>query len=359
MSGAEAKDRPWLLHDVSVLFPIPKSLPDNHALKIETITERGVLLPANIANKLPLLDVSLKPDEQADQLHVIGVRFDPPEIRLIWHVPLNFAREYETRQRILFLDVAAHTFYKLTPLEVPEFIKDLKAVNADSTVSQTLPLGVHPTLLNEGWEGKYGKSLRALLLKWVGEKNLFKMTFMSMKSVHLNWAFGGFNITNGKATPLKIAKINTSHIQIFTNDTFPAFEFNGGMGPAPSGQDEFNRLVSDSLKPRNNEVARLEKAHHRARIIENPHLENSDTVDCVSCHVAQPVRYVSESRESELKEASLSRYTNPRYNMKVTSSVRGQTDNVRAFGYLGKEPAINQRTINESAFVADKLNNAR
>lgn len=361
LAHAKRSERPWLLHDVSVLFPIPKTLPDANAFKIETQTDRGVLLPQAVAKKIPLLDVSLKLEEQTDQLHVVGVRFDPPEIRLVWHVPLNFAREWETRQRILYLDVAVHTFYKLTPDEVPEFIKELKALSthSDTHITSAMPLGIHPSLALEGWDGNYGKGLRALLLKWIGDKNLFKMTFMNMKAVHLDWVFGGFNVSGNKTTDLKIGKINKTGIQIFTNDSFPAVDFNGGIGPAPSGQDEFNRFVADSNKPRNNEPSRLEKAHQRARMIENPLLETTDSVDCVSCHVAQPLRYVSESKEPKLKEAELSRYTSTRYNLKVTSPVRAQTDNVRAFGYLGKEPAINQRTINESAFVADKLNNAR
>lgn len=353
-----ALERQWELHDVSVLFPIQKTLPDQYALKAETMTERGVLLPKFVGAKIPLLDVSLKLDEQVNQLHVIGVRFDPPEVRLIWHVPLNFAREWEERQRILYLDVAVHTFYKLTEQEVPVFMEELKALStlSEDTVTSMMPLGVHPSLARDGMGGAYGQGLQKLLSKWVGEKNLTKMTFMNMKAVHLHWAFGGVNVANGRTTPLKIGKINTTGPQVFTNDAFPASYFNGGIGPAPQGQDEFNRFVSDSEKSISNAPEKLEKAHLRARVIENPLLESSDTVDCVSCHVAQPLRYISEYKQPELKEAELSRFTSTRYNLKVTSPVRTQTDNIRSFGYLGKDVAVNQRAINESANVCDRLN---
>lgn len=315
----------------------------------------GELLPAYASNKLPLMEPSLSRDIQAARFEVVAIRIDPPEIRLVWGIFLNFARPGQA-PRILAMDTALHTFYKMT--DEKGFLNELKQISqlSRSDVTQNLALSVHPTLQREGFTGAYGKAFKALILKSVGEKNLFKLTFMAMSAIHLKWDFGGFNIANGKATPLQIAKVNTDKVQIFTNDSFPPVEFNGGIGPAPKGQDAFNRLVSDSRKSQVSEDDKLLEAHLTARKIENPSLETPTTGDCVSCHVAQPVRLFTEAQKYSLKETTESRYVNAAFNLKNNSPDRSRTDNVHAFGWFSDMPSINQRTINETAFVAAKLN---
>ena len=86
---------------------------------------------------------------------------------------------------------------------------------------------------------------------------------------------------------------------------------------------------------------------------ENPKLHNPGTVDCVSCHVAQPARSFTMLQFPSLQLDQLSRefvYTSSR-NLLNQSPRQSQTNIVRAFGYFENSPFVAQRTINESAEV--------
>jgi hypothetical protein len=198
-------------------------------------------------------------------------------------------------------------------------------------------------------------ALKALLMKYVGEKNLFKITFAATTRINFRWDFGGSLVQDGRLVTLGIPRVDRA-FQMYVNGSFPQVNFSGGFGPAPKGQDEFNRLISDSSKAQVKEPANLEGAHLTARRLENPTLESAQTVDCASCHTAQMVRYWTEAERTSLKNANEGRYTSQRFNLANQSLDRSNTGNVRSFGFFSDAAAISQRTINESALVTDKLN---
>jgi len=68
-----------------------------------------------------------------------------------------------------------------------------------------------------------------------------------------------------------------------------------------------------------------------------------DTTDCASCHVADHV-----TRSLEASFAPLATFDRgPR----MITGAEMQSDNLRAFGYFGKDAAISVRTANETAAV--------
>lgn len=355
--AASAQAQTVLMHDISILLPKPTVPQNNDALKVSTVGVMGELLPKTIHAKLPKLEFTFDQATQSELLEVMAIRIDPPEIRLVWGVFKDFASNGQ-RPRVLGLDASVHTFYKLEKSD--EFMQKLKLISelTRSDVNATLPLSVHPTLSREGINGPYGTALKTLLLENIGAKNLTKMTFMAVSAVHLRWDFGGFLVTNGKPLALKIAKLGSAKLQTFVNDDFPGMDFSGEITPAPRGQDAFNKLVSNSLVSANRTPEKLIASHGTSKRIENPKLETSDTIDCVSCHVAQQVRYISEANEPSLRQSMENRYVNEAFNLQNKSTGRTRTDNVHAFGWFGDAASINQRTINETANVATKLNAA-
>lgn len=347
----------YMLQDISILLPKPQVPSSETALKVSTKGLLGELVPESAYSKLPLLEPSFKLETQMERFQVVAIRIDPPEIRLVWGVFNDFASNGQ-RPRVLALDTALHTFYKMEKPD--EFMKQLLALSQQTRVdvNATLPLSVHPTLLREGIDGAYGTELKSLILNNIGEKNLTKMTFMAMSAVHLHWDFGGFIINNGKPTALKIAKLGSTKLQRFINDDFPGTDFSGGISPAPREQKAFNGLVTSSMASANRTPEKLIEAHGSAKRFENPHSETSETMDCVSCHVAQQVRYITEVNDTTLRQSMEGRYVNEAFNLQNKSPGRTRTDNVHAFGWLSDAPSVNQRTINETANVATKLNEA-
>lgn len=323
---------------------MPKKIPDTTALKIEG------MVPAEALKKLPLLDPSLKKDTQAKHLQLMAIRIDPPEIRLVWQIFVPMSA-----YRIEALDSAVHSFYKIE--NEKQFLKELAEISSltRKEVNALLPLSVHPTLEKEEMNGKYSQALLGLVKKYASEKNIFKFTFMALAIPETRWDFGGMMIDQGRPAPLSIPKVNTSGIQIFVNNSF--HEFSGGFGPYPkTGQDAFNRLVADSYKDQVKEPENMSKAHLTTRIIENPRLENSITVDCVSCHLAQTARTWLENTSPSLVRETENRFTSKKYILLNKTTDPGRTDNVHAFSYFLDMATINQRTINETAFVLERLN---
>ena len=340
----------WLLHDISVLFPMPPSPVDANSLIGSSVGPLGRLLPLSLAQRLPQLEPSLKRETQLQNLEVVGVRIDPPEIRLVWGV---YGRS--TGRSLSALDTAVHTFHRMS--NERSFMLSLKKISllTRRDVTLQMPLSVHPTLYRQGLSGEYGQALKQLLLSNIGERNLFKVTFMTVSAANLKWDFGGFIFTNGAYAPLQIPRVNTNRVQVFINDAFPE-NFAGGMGPAPQGQDTFLRLLSDSQKSQVSEPSNLTEAHGMASRLENPQFENAATADCVSCHLAGPVRQWTEKQNPRLQQSFQNRYVTQAFSLQNFYSRYFRTDNLRAFGWFGETPSINQRTINETAYVATRLN---
>ena len=259
---------PWLLQDLSILFPIPTSLPDMSALRVTSSGLRGILLPDFAAQAVPLLESSLNQTTQAGQLQVVGMRIDSNEIHLVWQAFQNLTVERQTK--ISALDAAVHTFYQID--DMPAFTAELRAL-AKLSRAEVMPdeaLSVHPTLAAHGWNHPYGRALRTLVLKWCGEKNLFKITFTASPQL-ARWFFGGSLIQNGHILPLEIPRINTTGTQLFVNSSSSINFLAGIMSPAaPAGQDEFNRLLADSSLPAVKDPKALQASHLTAIRLENP-----------------------------------------------------------------------------------------
>lgn len=330
----------FLPHDISILFPIPnRSQP--------LIGVDGIIPPAAL-KILPTLEPTLNRSTQSTRLLVIGVRIDPPEMRLIWQAFKQVGNRVEA------LDAAVHTFHQIPNTQT--FLADLKRINTFSRpyLNNQMPLSVHPALIAEGFKGKYGTELISFIRKYAHQGNLFKFTFMAMSVAGTAWDFGGWMFTNGMPQPLTIAKVNITGAQLFINQAF--HEFSGGFGPAPKGQDEFNRLVNDSYKPQVLEPQNMLAAHNTALRLENPRLETTATVDCVSCHLAQTARTWLEERDATLVRNVQNKFTSRQFILTNVTTDKGRTDNVHSFSYFQDMATINQRAINETALVLERLN---
>ena len=345
---------PWFLQDLSILFPIPTALPDLTALKMNSEGVRGKLLPDFAAQSLPLLETSLNQTTQAGQLQVVGMRIDSGEIHLVWQVFQNLTVERQTK--ISALDTAVHTFYQVDDL--PGFTAELRSL-AKLSRTEVMPgqaLGVHPTLSAQGWNRPYGRALKSLILKWCGEKSLFKITFAASPQL-ARWFFGGSLIQAGQLLALEIPRINTTGTQLFVNSSSSINFLAGIMSPAaPSGQDEFNRLLADSSLSAVKEPQALKASHLTAVRLENPRLGNPQTLDCASCHMAQMVHDWTEDQQPLLTDEQNGQFVSAQYNLKRMSADKINTENVRAFGFFLSNPSISQRAINDTAFTAELMN---
>jgi len=351
------------LHDVSILFPIAETVALQRLWRPDFSGFKGELLPASARELLPDLIDLRENDEVLRSLRAVSLRLDPcfdspcrRQIRLVWQ-PLLVDHE---GGRPITLDAAVHTFYDLNEDQWRAFIAKYRRLLQGGD-GRSGPLNVHPRLKSEGLAGPFMDQLTDLMPSYIGAGNLTRVTFMSLAGTGNVWSFGGFDWRNDKGIPMTIPRVEVQG-QNFVNSAKPRLYFeNASMVPAPTGADTLATILRDS---RHLSSAEEDAVVAEARIImkmENPRVHSPRTLDCVSCHVAQSARAYAETRYPwRMRDFhhSPERYMSGSHNLSNISPVKQVTGNLRAFGYFVDQPAISQRTINESAEVAEQLNKA-
>ncbi len=334
----------WDLNDVSYLLPLPAGSLDASSLRAETEGGQGALLPPGWLALLPALVRGEDAAAVLRELRVVGIRIDPkPEIRMVWQPVFAGPEGAEAR------DAAAHSFYRLTRAEFEDLKAELQEVKGKYQVlTEGLPLGVHPGLAAQGLSRGYGAELRRIILKYTGGARLTRLTFVSREVPGTMWDFGGFEDSRRMVIP----RVGT-RLQSFVNMVPGGFR--GGARPAPEGDDTFNAILTQSTDFPSAGVALLRKELDAVHRIENPRIHTSETVDCASCHAAQPARAWAERLFPGLRPGESEFRFRSRLNLENRSASREDTRMIRAFGYDGSRPAISQRAIHESAAVAESL----
>ena len=362
--------RPWGLNDVSILYPLPQTsatpgnliAPQEHGLG-------GAWLPYDMYQRLPAIDHGEPADQTYQALRVVSVRLDPcfksngdclPQVRLVWQ-PIAPANYGSTAQFGILeaKDAAIHTLYTLTPTMFDKLLADYAAlVKATGSDLRNEPLQIHPVLLRQGLDGHFATRLRTLLSKYVGPATLWRATAMQGLPGDDEWSFTGFNVRDGVAHDLAIPRIGTRSQRIQVAQLDHSSFANGLVHPLPDVAED--NYLPDVLRERS--MNRIPQSATELAIaiadIENPTRNNPETVDCVSCHVAQPAgsllsRTLSGLRNQPEVKAHVFQSTLPLHNSGLHLA---DTHVLRAFGYIDRDPAISRRVINESANVASQLN---
>jgi len=357
------------MNDVSQLLPLPGVQELQQMLAPPERGARGALLPYEAYRLLPLLS------DQADQdqvylhnLRVIGVRFDPcfaegrsptkcrPQIRLVWQPLLAVGDQVTT------LDAAIHTFHEFTEAEWKRIELELKLL--PQSRNRVSFLTVQPEIQTQGYAGDYWKRLRQLILSECGESNLIRATVMTVR-MSRRWTFAGIDRNGSGWTVMRIPTLEQANpvsqtFLLSPEGMMNLEEFVGGVSALPKSEELWMRLLVNSLELKKAESeANLMSVVRRAIRLENPGFHNPGTADCVSCHLAQPVRLWGEKNFPNWNwrgEFGTDRFTGSRQDLRNSSVNPFRTDRMRAFGYFGRDPILSQRVIHETALVVDRLN---
>ncbi|WP_415062362.1 hypothetical protein [Bdellovibrio sp.] len=357
----------WDLNDVSYLLPLPTVVGGDALLGLEAPGKGGPLLEPILLGRVPILAIDMDREETYQALRVIAVRIDPcfplptpqscqKQIRLVWQ-PLQEGRRRQTHA----VDAALHSFYVLSDSEFANLLTDLEAWKTKYPVQTNfIPLQVHPAWAQQGDRSPALRDFQEIIKKYAGRANLTRVTAMVLRGAADMWAFAGFELRDGQLELFGVPRLKGRLAQSFVNVAVPSDHFaGGGMSPPPKGSDTFDNIVAESVRlgAGSEELIRQEvKAAYR---IENPKNFSPENMDCVSCHVAQPaIQWVLRKRpELQVDQLWSSEiYKNAKYNLTNRSPEVWNTQMIRGLGYFGKNMAISQRVINESAEVADSIN---
>lgn len=357
----------WDLNDVSYLMPLPSSLTQDGLLKVDSADKRGALLAKDILGGIPILAPGMDREQSEAALRVVGVRIDPcfplptpqacqRQLRLVWQ-PLELA----AGNRVTSVDAALHSFYVLSDSEFESLAQDLQSWKGRYPAqTDQLSLQVHPAWQKDLDSSASLAAFNRIVLKYAGRDNLSRLTVMVLRGMNNMWVFAALEVQSDKMNFLPVPRLGGKQSQAFVNVAVPADFFSGGgMTPRPNGDDTLNNLVAESskLETKSEDLIRHEvKAAYR---VENPKNFTPENMDCVSCHVAMPAIQWVLNKRPDLKVAQhweQEIYKNNKYNLSNVSPEMWNTQAIRAMGYFGSNIALSQRVINESAEVADLLN---
>lgn len=347
-------------NDISILVPLPEVSKLPLLISPEEGGRQGPLIPVNTFKALPQLvpeyDNSLT---YHDQLKVLGIRIDPcfvegsgplscrRQIRLVWQ-PVVVSSDVVTTR-----DAAVHSFYEF---DDKTFWAIWRAWRGLALGDPAEPLQVHPRLRAQGLAGNYWKELRSLLLEHCGEKNLVRITAMNVMSGEQLWVFMGFEVHKGQTIPIQIARIERPSQGVIIGSM--GFQnYNGRVMPPPPQDPDVVQFIADSSS------VKKYVSEDQIKIMvgkffeyENPLKHNPGTLDCVSCHVAAGATQWAEINFAhwDWKNDFVTRY---RGSGNLHNTTRGglRTNRLRSFGYFHNQPAISQRTINETAVTLQAL----
>ncbi len=355
------------MNDLSIMFPLTGASGDY--LGPTTPAVGGVLFPEDVYshdNNAGFIPYS--------QLHAVGFRLDP----CFGHVgPITDPSTCKNQLRVVFQPIAfdadqtfaedagVHAFYSITREQLIEAVGDIIAARRDAGGDDDLgPLAPHPLVVQQGMAGDFAKRLEAIVTKYAGQANLVRFTTLTVELPEAGggtgggpamsegfWTLDGFDVASGVPTPISIASL----MQGDTNQSISAGTqpLSAATSPITTSSDNLMVLADEQTAMAATPEARR-AAFDAALRIESPAHHTPDTIDCGSCHLAEPAR-VLVAPEFGLTAAGnpnafVADPSIPAADLVATTTnlVDGNL-NIHAFSYLGTGVMINQRVINETA----------
>ncbi|RYZ66112.1 MAG: hypothetical protein EOP09_13185, partial [Proteobacteria bacterium] len=300
-------------------------------------------------------------DSQVDNLHLSAIRFQPcanlaqvkpsidsclPEMRIVWQ---SLERDEPDSTKLVGLDRNIHTSYKLSPLEFREVVRELRALKRSSNYDDTnLPLLAHPIMLKEGLESPYLAGILKIVDRYANAEHLTSVAAQVNASIRGRWPMTLVSVQDGKVLDGPLPIFGDQNVFVQELSSFDVTEIDAPDFIAPIKDDIF-LFPSDisKLTPANQTIVRqnIVNATHR---FENPLLENPNTADCASCHMARIVRERFIDRFPDLQAGAKDFYTNTRWNLERENTVSSTHASLQLFSFMG-EYFVSQRVINESA----------
>jgi hypothetical protein len=355
------------VNDVSYLFPLPKAGEDGLLLRLDAVGASGALLPREVfAGHIQFLWEGFQREMAYDWSRVIALRLDPCGGQTVVQSPASCRPEIRLSVQPLsgddgmtsVIDAAVHLIYQVSRTTLDAMLSELLALKATSSlgVSQ-LPLGPHPIMVEQGLGGAFARGVNTSILKYVGVSTLSKFTFMGRGRNSTNWSFHLVENHDGVFSDAPIPAAGDTLVQGVNELGIPGP--NGTRDTTVTPVDEANgypRALWKSEEAKLLSAADLQVALGRLAKIEDPAKLSSLTLDCGSCHLTSNARTFYERLTGATTDANLVTFVSPPgQNTSRHDDTALSAQVVRAFGYLDKHVAISQRTINESARVADWL----
>lgn len=350
---------PLGLNDVTILVPLPPSVAEPVVARASDRGEDQELITPDAFDGLMMWLPAGFARPAYGRLHVVAVRFDlcdrdgpgpcPPDadgrMRLVFQPILDGNDGAD--------DVGVHVFYSIPSSDVPEAVGALRSLARRRHTATDAPLQPSPALA--AFDASYAAALRDLVRRYARSRAVVRMTINARDANHLastgetRWFFTGIEGSSSEAPPTLVASSHTA-------GQFVTFEGRASYTATPPADAPFG--LSDVLLQSAfdaNDDGGKRKLLNAIVQADNPLVSATKNVSCVACHAATVVTAV-RAATSSIDPASLPGYYASSRDLSVAYGRLDATPNtLRAFGWLGVQPMISQRVVNETAQVLDEI----
>ena len=373
------------MNDITVMFPMATTAAelDEYLAPSSLGADGGPLIPTALYMSDPeAIDLT--------NLRAVGFRLDPcfgqlgpitdpstcdNQIRLIFQ-PL-FAGDADTPPETAE-DAGVHVLYSITRDQLLAAVGEIAAARTAVDSTDLGPLGVHPIMAREGMSGEMAQKLTAIAAKYAAGSKIERITTFELDASggggpimngsgsgsgsddpiiidSLFWQMHGMDVKNGVEVAIEVPTLSPASTTVSLSASTNPLE--ASPSPATTSADGFNLLASASMAMAASPAAR-QAAFDAALRVENPVKNTANSIDCVSCHIAEPAReLVGEQMLGMSSTGNANAFVAdpsiPAADLaQTTTSLIDASDgglDIHAFSYLGTTPLINQRVINETA----------
>jgi hypothetical protein len=226
------------------------------------------------------------------------------------------------------------------------------------------PLAVHPLLASQGLLGPFATGLQNLIVQFAGQQNLIRFTMFSSPRNAPIWIFKGFDVApDGTTTPRVVPTLGSATQDVAANSGGLNLGQDPPFGPntPPTSADNIS-LLWDLATAQQASQAAQQSAVDAAFRIANPDVHSANTIDCVSCHLAEPSLDLTAAALGLPTDTNANGFVAdsnfvPAANMTQTAPEQaGKALNVHVFSYRDDQPHVASRVVNETASVVTYLN---
>ncbi len=369
------------VNDVSFLFPVAWNSSERDAmLRLDTTGSFGPLLAK------PMFEAAFAMGNvgalaQAPAIararpyamwRIVAARFDPcaarpdnasacaVQLRLVAQPIVDVDAELRPAfgiARVGALDFALHLVYELPTAEATALVAQLRSLKAASSVPTTgKVLHVHPAMAREGINGTFAQALKRTIVGAVGTTRLARVTFFGSTDATATgegtrWGFAQGVVDGGRLVPAPLLGVASVKLQVFDSSEGEGNPFK----PVPTPPEHLGLYFTREYRTEffEGRIGAARTAAVRSHVsIENPLRHSVANTDCASCHL--PRVRAGEEALIDIRDV---RFVAPVGTTVQRSKFLAEKGYVlRAFGHVETKAAVSQRTINESAAVADYVN---
>jgi hypothetical protein len=330
------------------LYPLPDSID----LLIQPAEQAafGPLFPERL---FPTAIGPVDVDTSYRDMRLIALRLDPCSARKACNAEVRAIFQpvvLGPRGELTVADGAIHVFYGMSRAELVLFLEQILGLKKahGHGIPYGSTLGPHPILVAGGLEGDFARELHALVLEHLGESRIERFTeFNHQIPVRDRWDFYLFERVDADLVRQPIPTTTTDEQQVTGTHTDPLHA--GGIAiVSPPLESPVIAVVDENRPPDVTDAIRSGFA--RAIELQNPTKQTSESIDCVSCHLAEGARRVGDAEYGLTTTAAFQSDRSLEYQRDLRA-----VTNLHMFAYVGRNVSVTQRVANESAVTAEAL----